>query len=106
MKRSNLSRAKIIFQIDYDSLCRFYDVIYMNWKPALFNHTYAMHQTWQAGVGPAKDMYDLSLNPQYSLEIGPGKGALWILLSRHITEIDDFKNNKVSLFFNPAVDCT
>ena len=99
MKRSNLSRAKIIFQIDYDSLCRFYDVIYMNWNPALFKNTYAMHQTWQAGVGPAKDMYDLSLNPQYSLEIGPGKGALWILLSRHITEIDDFKNNKVSLFF-------
>lgn len=67
----------------------------MNWNPALFKHTYAVHQTWQAGVGPVKDMYDLSLNPQYALEIGPGKGALWILLTRHITDIDDFKNNKV-----------
>jgi calpain-7 len=83
-------------QIDYDSLCRFYDVIYMNWNPALFPNTYAVHQTWQAGVGPVKDMYDLSKNPQYSLEVGPGKGALWILLTRHITDIDDFKNNKVT----------
>lgn len=83
-----------VFWIDYDSLCRFFDVIYMNWNPGLFKHTYVTHQTWNAGSGPAKDLYNISSNPQYSLELGAGTGALWILLSRHITDIDDFKNNK------------
>ena len=85
----------VIFQIDYDSLCRFFDVFYMNWNPELFKYTYAVHHLWNAGKGPAKDMYNISANPQYSLEINErGSGAIWVLLSRHITEIDDFKDNK------------
>ena len=85
----------IFLKIDYDSLCQFYDVIYMNWNPSLFSYTYAIHSTWIAGVGPAKDMYNISNNPQFSLELSKaGSGALWILLSRHITDIDDFRNNK------------
>ena len=83
-----------VFWIDYESLCKFYDVIYMNWNPTLFAHTYAIHSSWIAGVGPAKDMYDISNNPQFSLELERGSGAMWILLSRHITDIEDFRNNK------------
>ncbi len=84
-----------VFWIDYDSLCRFYDIVYMNWNPSLFKHTYNIHQMWNAGSGPAKDLYNISSNPQFSLELSEGAtGALWILLSRHITDIDDFKNNK------------
>ena len=33
-----------VFWIDYDSLCHFFDVLYMNWNPALFTHTYCVHQ--------------------------------------------------------------
>ena len=76
----------------------------MNWNPSLFKHTYAVHQTWQAGLGPAKDMYTLSHNPQYSLEVAPGSGAIWILLTRHITDIDDFKNNKVNFEVFEAIN--
>lgn len=84
-----------VFWIDYDSLINFYDVIYMNWNPSLFQHTYGIHASWTAGVGPSKDLYDISNNPQFTLELTkPGSGALWILLSRHITDIDDFRNNK------------
>ncbi len=84
-----------VFWIDYDSLCRFYDVIYMNWNPGLFAHTTSVHQVWNAGQGPAKDLYNISGNPQFCLELqAPGSGALWILLSRHITDIDDFRDNK------------
>uniref|UniRef100_A0A0K2TNJ9 Calpain catalytic domain-containing protein n=1 Tax=Lepeophtheirus salmonis TaxID=72036 RepID=A0A0K2TNJ9_LEPSM len=84
-----------VFWIDFDSVLEFFEVIYMNWNPNLFKFSYSIHQSWDAGVGPVKDMFYFSNNPQYLLELtAPGPGALWILLSRHITDIEDFKNNK------------
>ncbi|KAB7494544.1 Calpain-7 [Armadillidium nasatum] len=86
-----------VFWIDYNSLCHFYDVIYMNWNPALFSHTFCTHQTWNAGVGPVRDLYNIGENPQYSLEVQPHGAtgvAVWVLLTRHITDIEDFRNNQ------------
>ncbi|ROT76129.1 Calpain-7 [Penaeus vannamei] len=84
-----------VFWIDYDSLCHFYDVIYMNWNPQLFSYTYCTHETWSAGTGPVRDLYNIGENPQYSLDVqSPGGTAVWVLLTRHITEIEDFRNNK------------
>ncbi|XP_076050460.1 calpain-7-like isoform X2 [Oratosquilla oratoria] len=84
-----------VFWIDYDSLCHFFDVIYMNWNPALFGHTYCTHKTWLKQTGPARDLYNIGENPQYKLEVrcGSGGAAVWVLLTRHITEIQDFKEN-------------
>lgn len=46
-------------------------------------------------MGPIKDNYNISENPQYCLDVQNAKsGVVWILLSRHITELDDFKNNR------------
>ncbi|XP_014469420.1 PREDICTED: calpain-7-like [Dinoponera quadriceps] len=84
-----------VFWIDYDSICRFFDVFYLNWNPGLFSHTYCIHQMWRAGIGPAKDAYNIGDNPQFSLEIqGKGSGAIWVLLTRHITDIADFRQNQ------------
>lgn len=33
-----------VFWIDYDSLRKFFSVIYINWNPALFKHTTCVHQ--------------------------------------------------------------
>ncbi|KAF5270607.1 hypothetical protein FQA39_LY01345 [Lamprigera yunnana] len=83
-----------VFWIDYDSICAFFDVFYMNWNPELFNYTYCLHQSWNAGTGPVKDMYTIGANPQFSLDVdGTTSGAVWILLTRHITDIDDFREN-------------
>lgn len=49
---------------------------------------------WNAGVGPTKDAYTIADNPQYVLKFGPGNGSVWVLLTRHITNIDDFRNNR------------
>uniref|UniRef100_A0A8D8ZR91 Calpain-7 n=1 Tax=Cacopsylla melanoneura TaxID=428564 RepID=A0A8D8ZR91_9HEMI len=85
-----------IFWIDYESILRFYDVFYMNWNPGLFSHTFCVHQSWVAGQGPIKDVYNIGENPQFRLELsgGGGGGAVWILLTRHITQLEDFKQNR------------
>ncbi|XP_041478876.1 calpain-7-like isoform X2 [Lytechinus variegatus] len=82
-----------VFWIDLASLCNFFDVIYMNWNPSLFPHTYIMHGMWSAAEGPKKDNINIGNNPQYRLEV-KGLGAMWILLTRHITDKDDFADNK------------
>lgn len=52
------------------------------------------YRSWKAGTGPIKDAYNIGENPQFRLEVGPGDGAVWILLTRHITNIQDFKENR------------
>ncbi|XP_034951724.1 calpain-7-like [Chelonus insularis] len=84
-----------VFWIDYKSICHFADVFYLNWNPALFQYTYCIHQMWKAGIGPIKDAYNIGDNPQFTLDVQPGvSGAVWILLTRHITEISDFRQNQ------------
>ncbi|CAG9786534.1 unnamed protein product [Diatraea saccharalis] len=82
-----------VFWIDYASILNFFDVFYLNWNPELFTFTYCIHQKWDAGNGPAKDAYNIGENPQFSLHV-QGEGAVWLLLTRHITQIDDFRDNK------------
>ncbi|XP_014780312.1 calpain-7 [Octopus bimaculoides] len=84
-----------VFWIDYESICHFYEVIHINWNPELFKHTTCIHSAWQAREGPKKDSYNISFNPQYHLEVKSTQpSTLWILLTRHITDKDDFANNR------------
>lgn len=40
-------------------------------------------------------MYTIGANPQFSLEVSnEASGAVWILLTRHITDIEDFRENR------------
>ncbi|XP_075230282.1 calpain-7-like [Lycorma delicatula] len=57
------------------------------------SRTFCIHQSWEAGTGPIKDVYNIGDNPQFQLEVKSNVGAVWILLTRHITLIDDFREN-------------
>lgn len=83
-----------IFWIDYHSLINFFDVFYLNWDPELFKYTYCTHKCWQSGIGPVKDAYTVGDNPQFSLIVPAGRGSIYVLLTRHITTIEDFRENK------------
>ncbi|GBN12887.1 Calpain-7 [Araneus ventricosus] len=83
-----------VFWIDYDSLLHFFRVIYLNWNPEIFKYTYCIHQSWKAGVGPTKDLFNIAENPQFCLDLKSTNCAVWILLTRHITDRDDFANNR------------
>ncbi|XP_065666769.1 calpain-7 isoform X5 [Hydra vulgaris] len=85
-----------VFWINWESVLRFYDVIYMNWNPKLFTYKYTLHAGWNAIEGPIKDAYNIGDNPQYRLEVDSDSDdvIIWILLTRHITNRDDFADNK------------
>lgn len=85
-----------VFWITWEDLCQYYDVIYLSWSPALFKESSCIHSTWEAKQGPVKDAYSLANNPQFKLEVQcpQGGAAVWVLLTRHITDKDDFASNR------------
>eukprot|EP01147_Barroeca_monosierra_P009096 gene9096-1399_t len=83
------------FWIDWPSLNHFFDIIYINWNPERFPYSSAFHDRWNQEQGPVKDLYNMQYNPQFKLLVKSKKETdVWILLSRHITRIDDFADNK------------
>ncbi|KAM6967673.1 calpain-7 [Aplochiton taeniatus] len=85
-----------VFWITWEDLCQYYDVIYLSWTPALFKESSCIHSSWDGKQGPVKDAYSLANNPQYRLEVQcpAGGAAVWVLLTRHITDKDDFAQNR------------
>ena len=84
-----------VFWIDWESAMHFYDTVYISWDPGMFSKTMSRHASWLAKDGPEKDSVTLGNNPQYRLEVRNKKSAVvWVLLTRHITEKDDFAENK------------
>lgn len=82
-----------VFWIDYDSVLHHFDVFYFSWRPQLFVSTACFHSVWQAGTGPIRDNFNIGENPQYKLQVG-SPSVVWLLLTRHITEISDFRDNR------------
>lgn len=85
-----------VFWISWECVLQFFDVIYMNWNPKLFKYRFSLHSTWTAAEGPRRDAYNIGDNPQYKLELlsSDSDAVVWILLTRHITQKDDFAENK------------
>ena len=92
-----------VFWIDYPSLLRFFQGVYLNWNPQLFAHNTSHHGQWPAKtsrLGPdgevSDDTVNLGRNPQYALTVNVPQGApaaVWLLLSRHTTRKDHGKDD-------------
>ena len=92
-----------VFWIDYPSLLRYFQGVYLNWNPQLFAHNTTHHGQWPAktsrlGAGGQvlPDSANLGRNPQYGLTVNvpPGKpAAVWLLLSRHTTRKNQGKDD-------------
>ncbi|KAF0458642.1 cysteine proteinase [Gigaspora margarita] len=77
-----------IFWIDFDSVCRNFYLIHMNWNPELFDYHYTLHSSWPLNPSTRKDALNLGYNPQFYLEIKNDTNkdsTTFILLSKHIT---------------------
>lgn len=58
-----------VFWIDYASIIKFFDVLYLSWNPDLFHFKYSIHKSWDSGLGPAKDVYTIGDNPQVNSKV-------------------------------------
>ncbi|KAI3389098.1 hypothetical protein SNEBB_000523 [Seison nebaliae] len=96
--KANINVDDGIFWIDLKSLRQFFSTLYVNWKPDMFEFRTSYNRCWNEADGPSKDAYFMGNNPQYSIEVNLGdKGqtaAIWFHLIRHITEKDDFADNR------------
>lgn len=84
-----------IFWIDLDSLCEYFEGIYLNWYPGSFPNFAALHRLW-VSYGPANDSILAAHNPQFQLTVNvknhsvskPAKklkyGVVWVVLTRHV----------------------
>ncbi|CBY22867.1 unnamed protein product [Oikopleura dioica] len=82
-----------VFWIEWNDLIIYFDVCYLSWNTSLFKFDRKFHGSWPQG--PKKDLYSFANNPQYLLTIDSSVDTMvWLLLSRHITEKDDFAENK------------
>ncbi|KAF3910033.1 Calpain-7 [Arthrobotrys entomopaga] len=111
--------SRSAFWIDLNSVFRYFDSIYLNWNPALWNHRYDWHFNWSQLSTLAKQSATEHLwnvpgcfwgNPQYKLvNNSPSPSKTWILLSRHLQRKKDFdrknlwnKNGHISLYLFAA----
>ena len=92
-----------VFWIDYASLQRFFQGVYLNWNPQLFAHSTTHHGQWPTrhSSDTGDDTVSLGRNPQYGLTVtvpsGSKPSAVWILLNRHTTRKDQGKDDFLTM---------
>lgn len=79
-----------MFWIDYESVCAYFDSIYLNWNPGLFPHNEMIHADWKLTDLEQKQQtleatQSIARNPQYALEVNATNAPVWILLTKHTT---------------------
>ncbi|CAK7234295.1 cysteine protease [Sporothrix eucalyptigena] len=73
------------FWIGFEDVVQYYESLYLNWNPSLFNHRQDHHFSWTL---PTKTMaHSFASNPQYAM-VPDADGTVWILLNRHFQDAE------------------
>ncbi|KAJ1675591.1 cysteine protease [Spiromyces aspiralis] len=98
-RETMVRRDEGIFWIDYESVCRYFDYIHLNWSTDLFPYVRAVHFAWPVEEGdpasrrPRTDVYDVGHNPQFCFEVvipdGQPPGPVRLLISKHIQQTEE-----------------
>ena len=93
-----------VFWIDYASLLKYFQGVYLNWNPQLFAHSTSHHGQWPKRVKIAGEVRDDTTNlghsPQYAMSVtvgGTKPAAVWILLSRHTVRKDQGRDDYLTV---------
>ncbi|KAL7544034.1 hypothetical protein ACHAXR_013478 [Thalassiosira sp. AJA248-18] len=103
-----------VFWMAWDDILLYFRNIHMSWNtdPQLFRFRTKVHGYWAKDMGPTDDSFNVGENPQYTVTLSPkaiaSKAKLWILLSRHVTkleqeggEVNDFLTLHIHRIKNP-----
>lgn len=87
------------FWVNFDSLCLRFSSIYFNWNPSMFSyktqHNFLLGLEAVEFSNKSRSYYN---NPQLKVENkGKSENVVWLLLSRHLTDLDNSTNGYVSL---------
>ncbi|KAI8821862.1 uncharacterized protein EV422DRAFT_435443 [Fimicolochytrium jonesii] len=80
-----------IYALPFDTISTLFETIHVSWNPSMWRHRHSLHASWP-NTGPRKDAFNLSGNPQYSLQVDvqlTRLTAVWILLTKHVTVTEE-----------------
>ncbi|CAK7223565.1 cysteine protease [Sporothrix bragantina] len=84
------------FWIGFEDVIQYYESLYLNWNPSLFNYRQDHHFSWTL---PTKAMaHSFASNPQYAV-VPEADGMVWALLNRHFqdAELDIIRHKRRSV---------
>jgi len=79
------------FWMDINNVAQYFESIYLNWNPGLFQYRQDIHFTWDLSNPSAPS--SLAHNPQFAFSVEKGQVA-WLLLSRHFQDNNSMASAK------------
>jgi calpain-7 len=74
------------FWMDLNSVMQYFESIYLNWNPGLFQHRQDIHFAWDLSASSSSSKYkSFSNNQQFRMSLA-ASGTAWLLLSHHFKD--------------------
>ncbi|KAI5237754.1 cysteine proteinase [Aureobasidium subglaciale] len=74
------------FWMDLNSVMQYFESIYLNWNPGLFQHRQDIHFAWDLSASSTSSKYkSFGDHQQFQMSIA-ASGTAWLLLSRHFRD--------------------
>jgi len=89
------------FWMDINNIAQYFETVYLNWNPGLFQNRQDIHFSWDLSKSCASP--SLAHNPQFAFSVDKGQVA-WLLLNRHFQDVDSLasKSGYISIYVYDA----